>query len=306
MGVSESVIICRSNTSSEWKFDRPKHMPEWLYHFFTSQIGPQIIKKNGKTLTKPPSFKDQQPYSTASMWINPPDPIMSLSQYKFDPQVLYRPRIFLWLPHFFVDAMYCPICRTKVLEKNGPCPPRRIIDIENAFWIITWSYYCRKGCRRYFRGWNPVILNSLPPYLRLAFPAVLSQKSGLSHRVITELRVGNQHKMGPSGVRSLLLEMHTRYFNTLQIQYLEAGYELLRGNQDGTQATLHHFMGKDFKSFGDFSDPDKYSGFVPTESYLANMMTQAIERDEADANQHTACIAPDQISIDDSHKVSVS
>ena len=33
------------------------------------------------------------------------------------------------------------------------------------------------------------------------------------------------------------------------------------------------------------------------------MMNKAIEREEGDANQHTACLAIDQISIDDSHKV---
>jgi len=52
-------------------------------------------------------------------------------------------------------------------------------------------------------------LACLPPYLQLAFPAVLLQKSGLSHQVISQLWVGNQHKMGPSGICSLLFEMHT-------------------------------------------------------------------------------------------------
>lgn len=33
------------------------------------------------------------------------------------------------------------------------------------------------------------------------------------------------------------------------------------------------------------------------------MMNKAIECEEADANQHTACLGPDQIAIDDSHKV---
>ena len=33
------------------------------------------------------------------------------------------------------------------------------------------------------------------------------------------------------------------------------------------------------------------------------MLNKAIEEDEADANKHTACIAPDQIAIDDSHKI---
>lgn len=35
------------------------------------------------------------------------------------------------------------------------------------------------------------------------------------------------------------------------------------------------------------------------------MMNKAIEQEEAEANQHTACLALDQISIDDSHKVRI-
>lgn len=56
-------------------------------------------------------------------------------------------------------------------------------------------------------------------------------------------------------------------------------------------------------NFGDFGDPHRYAGFVPSEHYLSEMMNKLIERDEGDANQHTACLAVDQIAIDDSHKV---
>jgi len=51
--------------------------------------------------------------------------------------------------------------------------------------------------------------SSDPFHLHLAFPAILSHKGGLSRNVMTQLHVGNQHKMGPRGVRSLLIEMHT-------------------------------------------------------------------------------------------------
>ena len=58
-----------------------------------------------------------------------------------------------------------------------------------------------------------------------------------------------------------------------------------------------------FLPFGNFSDPTGYAGFIPSEKYFTSMMNKAIEADEADANQHTACLAPDQLAIDDSHKV---
>jgi hypothetical protein len=147
----------------------------------------------------------------------------------------------------------------------------------------------------------------LPAYLQLAFPAMLSRKGGLSKRVVSQLRVGNQHKMGPSGIQSLLYEMHTLRFNTLQAQYYEAMFELTRGRQiaesDGSQPSLHSFIRQHFPAFGNFSDPQRYAGFVPSEYYLAQMMNKAIELEEAAADQHTACLGPDQIAIDDSHKI---
>lgn len=282
-------------------------MPDWLFKYFGEVISPMINTKKNRKLTRPPIFENHRSYLPASMWIYPPEPIMSLSHHAFNPEILWRPRVFLWLPHFFVESLRCPNCRSGVLEKNGACPPRRIVDIDSLFWIVTWAYYCRTGCQSHFRGWHPSILNSLPAYLRLAFPAVLTRKSGISHRVITQLRVGNQHKMGPSGTRSLLLELHTRRFNVLQAQYLEAVYELVCGYQDHpeekSQTSLHAYMDVNIPPFGDFGDPERYAGHVPSEFYLAGIMNNQIEQDEVDANQHTTCISPDQISIDDSYKV---
>jgi hypothetical protein len=99
--------------------------------------------------------------------------------------------------------------------------------------------------------------------------------------------------------------MHTLRFNTLHLQYAEAIFEVVSGHESQTSNnTLHPYMSAKFPAFGDFTDPQRYAGFVPGERYLADMMNKAIERDENDANQHTACLAPDQIAIDDSHKVS--
>jgi hypothetical protein len=99
--------------------------------------------------------------------------------------------------------------------------------------------------------------------------------------------------------------MHTLRFNRIQLQYLEAVFESVLGKEldDKTQTTLHSFVNPKVPDFGDFGDPVRYAGFVPSEHYLSEMMNKAIERDEADANQHTACLPVNQIAIDDSHKV---
>ena len=114
--------------------------------------------------------------------------------------------------------------------------------------------------------------------------------------------------MGPTGSRSLLLEMHTLCFNRLQTQYLEAVFEQIRGHQtsdsSSQQQNLHSYIADQFPSFGD-GDNQKYAGFVHSVSYLVMMMNKVIEIEEPDADQHTSCLAPAQLAIDDSHKVSL-
>ncbi|KAJ7431662.1 hypothetical protein B0H11DRAFT_1941390 [Mycena galericulata] len=290
-------------------FKKPKRMPEWLYHYFGDTIQPLISQMNGKSLVQPKCYAATPP----SLWVDPPDPVFTLSRRRFDPVLLYRPRVCLWLPHFLVHELLCPKCGNK-LEKNGAVAPRRVTGIDASFYIVTWAYYCRNGCKAYFHGWNRHLLRSLPAFVRMSFPAVISHQSGLSHEVMSILRVGNQHKMGPSGVRSLLFEMHTLRFNTLCLQYLEAIFEQQRGvptpesesNSNGAQSTLFSYMPRSemkLPPFGNFDDPQGYAGFVPSEHYLADMMNRAIESDESDADQLTGCLDADILAPDDSHKI---
>lgn len=298
-----SILICI--IFLVW-FKQPKNMANWLYTYFGEVIHPMINKKSGSNFVKPAAYSDGGVQSPPSFWIHPPEPTFSLACHRLNPTAMYLPRVFFWFPHFLVAALGCPCCG-KQLEKNGALPPRRVTDIDHSFYIVTWSYFCRSGCKTSFRGWSQRLLDSLPAYVRLAFPATLSRKSGLSHNVISQLRVGNQHKMGPQGVHSLLLEMHTLRFSRFQAQYLETIFELYQGQQsDNSQSTIHTYFEHKIPSFGNFGDLDGYAGFVPSERYLASMLNKVIEREEGDANQHTACLALDQLAIDDSHKVCIS
>lgn len=287
-------------------------MPNWLYRYFGETIKPIITAKDtgdSRRLARPLSFTECKPHAPATMWIHPPDAVFHLSRPQLDPTILYRPQVFLWLPHFFVTQLHCPNCRTGVLQKNGALCPRRIVDIQDNFYIVSWAYYCCDACKHHYAGWSTEILESLPRYLRLAFPAILSHKGGLSLNVMTQLRVGNQHKMGPHGIHALLLEMHTMRFNQLQLQYLEAVFERELVSQElggAIQSTLHSYMSTTTAEFGDFGDIHRYAGFVPSDRYLSEMLNKAVERDERNANQHTACLAIDQIAMDDSHKVFLS
>lgn len=300
LSIAYIVLICV--VASAW-FKQPRTMSDWLYTYFREVIHPMINQKSGSNFVRPAAYGDGGVHAPPSFWVHPPDTTFSLACHRLNMTSMYLPRIFFWLPHFLVTVLCCPCCG-KPLEKNGALPPRRITDMDHSFYIVTWDYFCRSGCKTSFRGWSQRLLDSLPAYVRLSFPAILSRKGGLSNNVISQLRVGNQHKMGPQGVHSLLLEMHTLRFNKLQTQYLEAIFELYQGRTfDTSQSTIHSYFDRKFPSFGNFGDIDGYSGFVPSERYLASMMNKVIERDEADANQHTACLAIDQLAIDDSHKV---
>src|ERR1700691_3383770 len=103
--------------------------------------------------------------------------------------------------------------------------------------------------------------------------------------------------------------MHTLCFNILRAQYVEALFQQARVqqnvNQHGAQSNLHAYLFRDIPAFGNFSDAQGYARFVPGVHYLSDMLNKAIELEQADADQHTACLAPDQLAIDDSHKVGI-
>lgn len=278
-------------------FRQPKGMPDYLYLWFGKTVRPLISEVDGKRRRgiKPPSF------DRASMWIEPPDPVFLLSKHIFDPAALWLPRVFQWFPHFFC-TVGCPICRGPV-EKSGATAPRRITDLEDHFYIVTWESRCRK-CRRSWTGSSPEMMATLPRWLQLAFPAVLSRRAGISKRLMAILRSSNQDKMGPAGIRALLLEQHTLKYNRLLLQYLEAAAEVYRDNRAGQTTIEASFsLNISIPEFGHFGDKERYNGSVPTESYLTEMLNKVIEADEPVANQHTSLLAVDQISVDDSMKV---
>ena len=265
-------------------------MPQWLYEYFGAVIKPLISRKEGTKLLPPVTFGENQPFSPAMMWIYPSDPVFALSRHNFDITGLFRPRIYLFLPHFFTTVV-CLHCG-KELEKNGLTPPRRVSDISNNFYVLSWQYYCRGSCKVYFSGWTRALFDTFPNWLKLTFPADLSRRAGLSNDVITTMQVSNQHKMGPSGVRALLTKQHTLRYNRLQLQYLEAAAEVIRGTEataaqdDSCQETMWAHIQLSIPMLGHFGDPEGYAGFIPSETYLATMLNRSIERDESYANQH--------------------
>jgi len=148
------------------------------------------------------------------------------------------PRSFIWLPHFFVEKLFCPKGQNCVLKKIGALRPRRVTDMEDSFYIVAWAYYCRQGCCTHFAGWNKSLISSLPAYLYLAFSAVFSHKGGLSNNVINQLRVG---VFVPYSLRCIPWNSISNFLN---IQRLSSN-----------SLQLHAYITRKVPSFGNFSDP---------------------------------------------------
>ena len=73
-------------------------MLQWLYGFFATTIALLIYMKEGGNLLSLLLFL-MTASRTPSLWIHPPEPSLLLSKYRFDLATLWRPHIFLWLPH---------------------------------------------------------------------------------------------------------------------------------------------------------------------------------------------------------------
>ncbi|KAK7041122.1 hypothetical protein R3P38DRAFT_3348786 [Favolaschia claudopus] len=89
-------------------FTQPKGMPAWLYSFFRDTVQPLVFQKQGSKLSRPRTFSKGTSSTPGSFWIHPPEPVLALEGQKFHPPSLYQPRVFLWLPHFFVSCLKCP------------------------------------------------------------------------------------------------------------------------------------------------------------------------------------------------------
>jgi hypothetical protein len=286
-------------------------MPSWLFDYIVEELGPRLQEKKGRSLAPPVE------YTTGDFWTRPPDPVFSLAHHCFDKKKLFFPLIFLWLPHFLVSELLCPNCNNE-LEKNGIAAPRRIVDIDSTFWMLTWRYRC-KQCSKGFQGWSNLLLETLPHYVQQSFPAVLSYRNGISNRLAKVLRACYQHKMGATGVEALLYELHTSRFDMLCTQYLEAALEkeLLRRadlgsdenlatrNSQTTLDTAFVYRPPQLESLGSFWDAEGYSGFVPSRKYLTTMYNKLVDVATPSADQHTSLLPIDQICIDDSHKVRI-
>ncbi|TFK45259.1 hypothetical protein OE88DRAFT_1594242, partial [Heliocybe sulcata] len=273
-----------------------RRVPPWLKEIFICKVAEANIHN-----------ADGIPclYESGSFWFPTVLTFFLLRRGRPLPEKLYSPRLFLWDPQSLVEGgIGCPLCGRK-LSRNGHVPyPRRVVDLDQSFWIIRYQYRCPscitsksgKSGNRVFRSWDKRIIARLPLDLQHEFPARLSWWSGISHSAFSLMRSCFQNGMGAKQFSDALRVQHVRRHDLLHLMYLA----YIQSQRD--RLSFHGCLFPSFPPFDDHS-PDGYCGYVPSSQWLRDMYDDFISEHEDQLNQHTSMLTGQVCAIDHSHKI---
>ncbi|KDQ53153.1 hypothetical protein JAAARDRAFT_699398, partial [Jaapia argillacea MUCL 33604] len=138
------------------------------------------------------------------------------------PNLLYRPSIFVWLPHLLDSRpLTCqnPECRNKNNKKyplackgwnNNPVA-RRVVSLDRVYYVMTQRFYCQSskgGCGKSVNLYDPSILQQLDMGLASEFPAFLTHRSGIDKTLMTLVHAGMAHRVSSNAWSQILRELH--------------------------------------------------------------------------------------------------
>ncbi|KAL9536909.1 hypothetical protein MBANPS3_012260 [Mucor bainieri] len=187
-----------------------------------------------------------------TFWVNQCCPSFALSGSTApDANALYIPRMFLWFPQYLTatgERLKCCNAKCKgYLTSNGITPnARRVIDIQDSFYMLTSRFCCNGPEKHNFTGYDIDIIRQLPLRVQNDFPALLTLKSGISI-VLANL------------IRPLM-----------QNSYLDAALEFKK-------SSIACKLPKPTTEFSTFVNPKGYSGKVPSAAYIGYVYTSYLE-----------------------------
>ncbi|KAJ7754059.1 hypothetical protein B0H16DRAFT_1833181 [Mycena metata] len=199
---------------------------------------------------------------------------------------MYNARLYFWAPDLLVDdPLCCPSCGAKLIG-HGYTRPRRVVDLNNCFYMIGRRYLCPK-CKNpksdkptvTFNSWDARIMKSLPIQLQDEFPAYLSHRGAMSKTVFELMRTFFQYGLGSKQFSNSLQVLHRLHFDRLHAQYLDGVIAWAKAHPEKASPT--------FTEFSSFDDPQGYAGFVPSSAWLCMMYNQYIEEHGAAMDQQT-------------------
>ncbi len=271
--------------------------PTWLMEAYNARVA----ESSQRGLDKLPAL-----YRQGTFWFPQKSSFFLLRRLNPTPQSQYNPRFFLWDPLPLVPSgIACPRCHNALSRHSHARSPRRVVDLDQPFWLIGYIYRCtsctnprtQKRGTVTFRSWDSRILAALPPELRAEFPARLSWRSGMSLRLYHLMRSCIQSGMGAKQFSDAVRVQHLRKHDLTHLQYLH----YLHGRRRVAEwPTGQHFS--PFLSFDDVS-LDGYHGFIPSSQWFRDMYDRGVEEHMSDIDQHTSMLSGEICAIDHSHKV---
>lgn len=159
-------------------------------------------------------------------WIMPPNPDTALENAFFNgkwicPKHFYYPRIYVF--DYMASRPYsqlpnCHICDQPVSFRGWNHNFRRVVDVEDCFFLISRRLYCAK-CDKQFSSIHPDYFQKYPIDVQLTFPAVLSHRSALASYLVNSFNTWIDCSLGPAPIAAKIREDHVRMYDTKQIRY---------------------------------------------------------------------------------------
>ena len=212
------------------------------------------------------------------------------------PKHLYSPRFFLWDPMSLQSVIPCPNCKSNLIQHGIHHLPRQIVDMFDCYWMVGSRYKCSNckdhGQQYTFVSWDHRILASLPQWLSLAFPAVLTHRSGMDRQLFKHMKLCFHSGTGAKQFSDHLRVAHKEHFDELYLQYLSLIEKGL---------VFHRMQKKSFPNFGAF-DSD-YAGFVPSVQWLWDLYDADVIKETPINDQHMSMTSVRVGATDHSHKV---
>lgn len=235
-------------------------------------------------------YNDQ--VKAGNSWIMPPDPVITLRAALMDgknpsPDVFYYPRIYIFEPHVMYPGIKvaCPLCNKESKPKGWAHSPRRIVDMDDCFFLQSRRYECTsESCKHHFTAASSTeCMQAFPRFIQLCFPALLSKRSGVSVSLLSLISKSVDHGIGPTALAAMVKENHTLRHTVFETQY----YNIIQTYLTGQQLYVYSFRQKlkDDSSvvpkFSSFAEKTGYSGFTPSAPYLMSVFLRDTERKRA-------------------------
>lgn len=235
--------------------------------------------------------------------IYPPHPLMSSSSE--NPSAFYLPKVLVFAPHASKrsgDTKCCPRCGGNKVYGDGWSQFRRIIDVNDCFFVIGQRYRCQaRHPNNTFVAWDERLLRAAPPHILALLPVILTRKLGVSQALMDLMRSLVDSGMGMGPFAEMIKENHTREHHRRELAYLSR-LERLRPDPSTGQRTMSACRSPP-PHFSLFSTQDGYNGCYGSLGYFRSVYVREMAKLEPRLKRHSAALPARVLSGDHFFKI---